>query len=709
MDVSNVLNFKHPILFLKTLSTGNLAAIDAQNALRIIDSSTYQVLDGFKTNILHERLIGSYVDLTPDGEYSVSAILGTNQAALFSLSQRKLLYKAGFHNGEVESVGLDPNGRYFVTCGQDGKSFGWVLKTSRLAFTLPPHADYVTTVAFNDNGQWIATGSFDTTINLLNIAMMNKPIKLRGHKAPIVKIIFLPDAKLLSADKEGGLIVWDMSSGKVIKRLQKMNDEITSLSISTSKRFVFVTTKLGNIGLYDMNVMEQISSRYLKVNDIITSSEFLSNPIRLAVGTLEGKILIYSLLGNEERYASLFKEGQYKPFYDALDDNPMLLYSKTYEIAEKIWMDVLEKGRGYLEKSQSQKAKEVFAPFTLVPKKNALITQMFRSYEKYEQFKNSAEEGRLSIAYSLAKQYPAFQETDVYRKLELKWKKLFFKAQELILTSNGDEKAKELFAPYRGISEKTALIQQLFEDRKMYLYFKKIIAQRDYVKFFALIKKHPFLKEFSEYAEVMEYADKLYIQSQKAYSNGEFATARKACEILVSFPDYAVEAQEIINTIRIKHLFFEAIAANNLSNAFSYLSTFPLLYDTSEAQVLERQWNSAVDKAQRFAAKGDAKETLAVFEPYFGIRPKYAAMGAVVAQAYCVQLENKIRMNAQQSQIEFGIRQYIGLFGVDEGIHAIINLLKKVTQSTIETASLRQGSIETWSPSMKIYDITQRG
>ena len=111
MDVSKVLHFKHPILFLKTLTNGNLGAIDAQNALRIIDASTYEVLGGFKTNILHERLIGSYVDMTPDAEYSASAVLGTNQAAVFSLSQRKLLYKTGLHNGEVSSVGLDPNGR----------------------------------------------------------------------------------------------------------------------------------------------------------------------------------------------------------------------------------------------------------------------------------------------------------------------------------------------------------------------------------------------------------------------------------------------------------------------------------------------------------------------------------------------------------------------------------------------------------------------
>lgn len=708
MDVSKLLNFKHPILLLKTLSNGNLGSIDAQNTLRIIDGSSYEVLDGFKTNIHHERHLGSYIDMTLDGEYTVSALTGTHQAAIFSLSKREMLYKVGQHQGEVESVGVDPNGRYIVTCGQDGKAFAWVLKTSRLAFALPPHGDYVSTVSFNDNGQWIATGSYDKTIILLNIATMQEPIKLYGHSSVIVKILFLPEAKLLSADRGGGLIVWDMGKGKVLKRLSKMNDDITSMCISTTKRFVFVGTKRGYVGLYDMHTLELVSQRYTKVTETISSLAFLSNPIRLAISTLEGNIHVYSLLGDEKKYMEMLRTGEYKGFYDALEDNPMLLYSKLYEAAEKIWLDTVAKGREFLEKNERKKAKEIFAPFAAIAKKQGLISQMLTSYEQYEQFRISVQEGHLSLAYSLAKQYPSFQDSEIYRKMELRWKKNFFRAQELILSPNGEEQAKELLAPYRGISEKTAHIQQLFEQRRMYEYFKNIVAKQEYVKFFGLIKMYPFLKEFDEYSDVMEYADKLYIQAQKAYMKGDYSTARKACEILVSFPDYAHEAQEMADTIRMKHLFYEAIASNNLPNAFSYLSLYPLLYETREAQLLERKWNNAVDKAQRYAATGDARETRAVFEPYFGIRDKYRAMAGVVSQAYCVQLEEKIRRDAPLDTIERGIRQYVTLFGIDEAILSIVDYLKRVTQSKIDLQGLKKGSPETWSPTIRIDDITAR-
>lgn len=706
MDVLKLLNFKEPILFLKTLKNGHFSVIDLHNTLRIVDADSYSVIDGFKTNIKHERHLSSYVDLTDDGEYMVAADTEKNKAAIFSLSKRKQIYKAGTHEGEIESVAMDPNGRYFVTSGQDGKSFAWVLKTSRLAFSLPPHADFVSAVSFSDDSQWIATGSYDKSINVFNIGTMKDPIKLRGHSDMVKDIIFLPELKLLSVDRLGGLIIWDMSSGKIIKRLSKAIDEVSAVCISANKHFLFVGTKLGYVSLYDLHAMELISQRFLKVSETITSLAFLNEPVRLAIATQEGNIYIYSLFGDEEKYMQMLLDGDYKTFYVELEDNPMLTYSKPYELAEKSWEYAVEKGRLYLEQNERSKAKEIFAPYVGIPKKTAIINQMLNAYEKFGMFENYIKIGRLPLAYSLAKQYPSFQDSELYTKMELQWKKVFFKAQELILMTNGEEQAKVLLAPYRGISDKTALIQQLFEQRKTYVYMKKLLSQHDYVKFFGLVKMYPFLKEFSEYGSTMEYGEILYIQAQKAYINGDYATARKACNILSSFPDYSKEAHAMEETIRIKHLFYQAITSNDLTNAFSYLGTYPLLYETSEAQLLERQWNVIVDNAQRFASTGSIKETWEVFEPYFAITDKYRAMGGVMAQAYCVQLEQKIQFKAPQENIEYGIRQYIALFGLDEGIRSVCNYFKLLYETSLDTEMFEEDTPMLWTPSMYVDDIT---
>lgn len=706
MNSLKSLNIKTPILNLKPLYDGSLAIIDAQTTVRIISMEDYKVIGGFKSNIQHEHLSRFVADIAFKGNYSVSVIPKSNKAALFSVENKELLCKLGRHQGEIESVAIDPNSRYCVTCGQDGKVFVWVIKTARLAFALPPHTDFVTSIAFNDNGQWIATGSFDRTINLLNLATMKQPSKLRGHTSVIVGMAFLNELRLLSADKDGGLIVWDIRNGKVIKRLSKMNDEITTMCISADKRFVFVGTKLGYIGFYDMQSMELVRQRYIKESEEITSLAFIENGFRLAVGTVQGNVRFYSVLGDQEAYMDFLRHRQYKEFYAVLEENPIVLYSKAYELAEKIWEDILTKARTHLEKGEKEKAKELFALFGGIPQKNAFMLQMLRDYEKYGQFQTYIQEGRLPLAYTMAKQYPVFKDSEPYRKMELRWKKLFAKAQELILGANGEDQARTLLAPFRGISEKTVLIQQLFTEKKLNEYFKKVIASRDFVKFFDLVKNHPFLKEFTEYSTVMEYSNKLFIEAQRAYKEGELATAKRVCEVLIYFPDYSAEAHEMLETIKVKHLLFDAITSENFLNAFSYLSSYPLLYETPEAQKLENHWNKILDLALRYAAKGEIEGLRKHFEYYFPISSKYSAMGTVFAQCYAVQLEQKLRAHAPMSELENGVRNYVSVFGIDDYILYFFTLYSREYETKMDLTTLKQGSSEGWTPAMIMDDIT---
>lgn len=705
MEVLKSLSLKTPILRIKTLFDGTLSAIDSQTTLRLIALDDYKIIGGFKSNIHHVRHSSFVVDVAFHGDYSLSLLPGSNKAALFSVEKKELLYKLGRHQGEIESVAIDPNSRYCVTAGQDGKVFVWALKTSKLVFTMPPHADFVTAIAFNDSGQWIATGSFDRSINLLNLAVMKHPIKLVGHSSVMVSMLFLPDVRLLSAERDGGLIVWDIRTGRILKRLPKMNDTITSMCISKDKRFVFVGTKLGYVGLYDMHSMELVKQRYLKESEEITSMAYIEEGARLVLATMEGNVHFYSLLGNQERFTHLLRESNYKAFYALLDDNPMIHYSKAFELAEKIWQESVSKAKSYFEQGEKAKAQELLERFRGIPQKNGLINHMMRDYEKYAQFQLSVKEGRMPLAYSMANQYPVFKESESYLKMEARWKKTFGKAQSLILGQGGEEQARSLLAPYRGVSEKTALIQQLFAERRLYEYFTKVIASRNFIKFFDLVKNHPFLKEFSEYASVMQYGDKLYIQAMRGYKEGDLMNAKIACEILVYFPDYAKEASELLDTLKAQQLFMDAVNSRNYLNAFAYLASYPLLYETKEARKLEAHWNKTLDSALRYALKGDIEGLKKQFEFYLAIPAKYPGMGSVFAQSYGVQLEQKLRAKVTMFELENGIRNYIAMFGNDEYILFFFTLFKHEYKTSLDIQLVKKGNLESWTPSLLVDDI----
>ncbi|MEA1919787.1 MAG: WD40 repeat domain-containing protein [Campylobacterota bacterium] len=705
MQTIKSFNIKHPVLLLKVLNNGILAVLDSQISLRLIDTKNYKIMGGFKTGMLHERYIGTHIDIAPGGGVCASIVPNTNQAALFSVAKKELLYKVSRHQGEIESLCIDPNGRYFVTGGQDGKTFVWSLKTARLAFTLPPHSDYVTTVAFNDNGQWLATGSFDKTITVLNIATMKKPLKLRAHSAAIMKLLFLPSFRLLSVDKEGGLIVWDIRNGKNLKRMTKVNDTVTDIAVSHDFRFLFVGTKLGYIALYDLETYELLTQRYLKSKETITALGFIEDGFHLAVGTQDGNVDIYPLFGDQERYLQMIKAQEYKAYYEEVEENPVLMYSDSYRAAERLWEATLAKAKILLAKSQKDTAIKMLEPFKVVPKKSKFITQILRDFDQYTVFQKYIEEGRYPLAYSMAKQYTSFQESAAYLKMEKRWKLSFMKAQELILSKNGEEQARQLLSPFRGISEKSLLIGQLFAEQKMYLYFKKLIAQKEFVKMFELVKNHGFLKEFKEYQIVLDYADKLYIKSQEAYSEADYVSAQKLAGMLKEFPDFTEEAQEMEDSIRAKQLFYDAIHAGNLVNAFAYMGSYPLLYETKEGEELELQWSKLVDSALKFAAKGDAMAIKQSIEIYLDISAKYEAIANLFQQCYNNQLEQALRVKMDTDTIETGIKNYLSMFGDDDFILYYIDRYNSAHQKTFSHENESIGELTNWTPNLVIPSI----
>jgi len=707
MEVFKSINIKTPILLIKALWDSKLAIIDKSTAVRIVSTKDFTTIEGFKSNITHEYFTNYTADVSIDGQYSLSKIPGTNNAALFSVEGKKLLYKIVQQRGaEIESVALDPLNRYSVTGSQDGKVAFWALKTSRLVLSLPAHTDYVTAMAFSDNGQWFASGSFDRSIMVLNMSVMRSPIYLKGaHNSVVVQIAFLSNAQLFSLDKEGNALIWNLRNGKVLKRLPKMHDEVRSLALSSDKRFAFVGTKLGYIGLYDLKAMELIQNRYLKEKESIASLSYISDGHRLAVGTHEGNVNIYSLFGDESHYMDLITKRQFKSFYDAVAINPMICFSKPYDDAERIWSEVVSKAKYHLERKERDKARDLLSVFSEIPSKKTTITQLMNEYEKFVQFQANVQDGKYSLAYSMAKQYPSFMESDLYFQMEQKWKKLFSKAQEIVLKPSGEEEARTLLAPFRGISEKTILIQQMFAEKRLYDFFKKLISQRDFLKVFELIKNNPFLKEFPEYSALMEYADKLYIQSQISFLSQEWSNAKKASETLIYFPDYSAEAQELLQTIKIRELFSDAIITGNLSKAFGYLNTYPMLYDTPDGISLEKEWDKTVDEAQKMVIHGDIGEIKKIFDPYHTVSSKYPNMAIIYRQAYQVQLENCLANDKDKKNLESGIKKYLILFGMDDSIKTIAENYQQHFHIAMNLEMHRQGSIESWNPTMMISDI----
>ena len=708
MEVIKQKGFNKAIIVAKILEDKRLLVVDNHTTIRFLNKEDFTTLDGFRVNIHHERYKTNVVAFSNDGSCFATLTADCKVSRLYSVKTKKLITKVDRHQGEVSCVGIDPQSRYMFSSGDDGKTFAMDVKSGKLVLSLPFHSDTINDIAFSKNGNWVATASYDRKVSVFSLVTMTARDKFKAHSAPVMKLRFLTKNRIISTDKNANAIIWNIHSGKVIERLQGIHDDITKLVTTEDDRFLFIGTALGYILVYDLDTYELVSSKYIKIAATISSLEFDDENNILIVGTDDGFVMYYDIYAKLDLIKNMLKNKIFNKIQNVVDENPMLAYTEAYKMVSNLWENTLTKARIALEQGNRDKAITLLNIFRAIPSKNSIIQKLLADYEEYDKFVKFAKEGKLALAYGLANVHPIYKESKIYNSLEARWKKVFIQAQKYILNPRTAQKAKDIFMPYRGISEKTKLIQEILTQSEVYKRFRSAIGQKDFKICFELIKQHPFLKEIPEYEVLMNYADTLYIKSQEFMNKGDTHSAVKMLRILYLFSDFTEEAKELLKDIEVKQKFFNAVADEDFESAYNLMALSEDLEITEDGSRLHFEWIQAQNRAGDFAGNGDAKGVEKVLQEYMHISSKTTAIATIFAWCYMVQLEDAAREDAEQVKIEQGIKNFILNFGLQDRIEIFYEQFKgKYLDTKLTLEHLAYGSIEMWRPSMIVESILE--
>jgi WD domain, G-beta repeat len=706
MEIVKSKSLKKPIVSIKILDDDSLVVVDSETTVRYLDRNSFDMLNGFKVEITHKRYKTQVFDFSKNGECFATLTSDCRESRLYSAKTNKIITKVDRHHGEASCVGIDPLSRYMFSCGDDGKTFAMDVKSGSLVFTLPVHVDTVNDIAFSENGNWAATASYDRKISLFNLVTMTPRTKLKAHTAPVMHVRFFHKNKLLSIDKNSTAIVWNIADGKVIERLQGIHDDVINITMSADEKFLFLGTALGYVLLYDLHTYELLSGRYIKITSPIIAMEFDATRNHLILGTEDGFLISYDIYEGEETLKELLTKKEFESIQGAADSNPILAYTKIYELISNLWENTLEKAKIALQNGDKKRAVLLFKHFKNIPSKNRIMQQVIRDYADFGKFRMYAEQGKLALAYSLANKYPIYKDSKLYKALEVKWKKSFAEAQKYALQPKGTDKAKDILAPYRGISEKTKLIQELLTQGEVYRRFRVSIGQKDFKICFELIKQHPFLQEFPEYETLMNYADGLYIKSQELIKKGDTHGALRILHVLVDFPDFSEEVKVFMKEIDSRQNFFKAIEERDIVTAYNMMSETEDLQDTEDGMRLQEMWNKDLAIANKFAVEGDSPGVEKSLTKYMKTSSKYMAIGTIFGWCYMVQLENAVVNKRAQHEIENGIKNYMLNFGLQDQIENFFLYFKdSYPNSKLTLEHLTHGSLSMWRPSMIVDSI----
>ncbi|WP_457744020.1 WD40 repeat domain-containing protein [Sulfurimonas sp.] len=706
MQVVNSQSISSAVILLKILDDGTLVAINSDTTVRMLYKETLELINGFKVGIKHERYKTKVVAFSNNAHYFTSISSNAKESILYNAQTKKIIGKVDRHHGEVSCVGIDPLSRFMFSCGDDGKTFAIDTQSGNLVFTLPMHIDTVNDIAFSTNANWVATASYDRKVSLFNLVTMTPKDKFKGHSAPVMKLQFLNQNELLSIDKSSTAIISDIHTGEIIKKLEAIHDDVTQICIYEDENLLFLATELGYVLLYDLTTFQQLSPKYIKVSSMITALEFDAQTKHLLVGTEDGFISRYNIYEGEEKLKQWLKNKDFRAIHTEVEKNPILQFTKIYELVVNFWNNSLEKAKILLQKGEKKTALALLAHFKNIPAKNTTIQQLFKDYEQFDTFKKFAQEGKLTLAYNLVNAHPIYKDSALYKALENRWKKSLVQAQKYVLSEKGVQKAKELMTPYRGITQKTKFIQEVMTNGEVYKRFRVAITQKDFKVCFELIKQNPFLKEFPEYDTLIKYADTLYIKSNQYLKEGNTHAAVKILRVLRNFPDFKTEVKKLMVELESKQKFFNAIEDGDDITAYNMMAISEDLLLTPDGKKLHTRWNNDVQNANRYAVIGDAVGVKNSLENYMNISSKYRSLATIFGWTYMVQLEDALKDGTSQLIIENGIKNYILNFGVQDQIENFFNLFKKTYKSSkLNLEILTKSSLSMWRPSMIVKSI----
>src|SRR6266700_1073426 len=144
----------------------------------------------------------------------------------------------GGHSDFVTAVAWSPNGRYIASGSWDHTVQVWNVDTGVLSFTYS-YDEIVNTLAWSPDGRYIAVGGSNRWIDVLNAKKGNLVLTYYGHDNVVNTLAWSPDSRYIaSGDRDHIVQVWNAKTGRLLFTYKGHTNEVWALAWSPNGRYI---------------------------------------------------------------------------------------------------------------------------------------------------------------------------------------------------------------------------------------------------------------------------------------------------------------------------------------------------------------------------------------------------------------------------------------------------------------------------------------
>ncbi|KAH7464215.1 Vegetative incompatibility protein [Fusarium oxysporum f. sp. matthiolae] len=266
-----------------------------------------------------QHYLPRWISLLPNADSDWSAVLQTLEG----------------HTSLVMSVVFSNDGKLIASGSYDKTVKIWDVATGEEERTLEGHTRWVTSVVFSNDGKLIASGSYDKTVKIWDVATGEEERTLEGHTNLVTSVVFSNDGKLIASGSYDKTVkIWDVATGEEKLTLEGHTRWVTSVVFSNDGKLIASGSHDRLVKIWDVATGEEkltLEGHTSSVSSVV----FSNNGKLIASGSHDALVKIWDVAtGEEERTL----EGHTNLVTSVVfSNNGKLIASGSYDELVKIW------------------------------------------------------------------------------------------------------------------------------------------------------------------------------------------------------------------------------------------------------------------------------------------------------------------------------------------------------------------------------------